>query len=168
MNSLSRAIILILAIPVLVGAVAIGTDIAVLHSDLVQAQEAADAAVLAGVRFLPASPDSAIRTAKSCATLHGIRPGEIISTEIGPDHLSITISISRSIPYVFSNIFRLEVGKLGIVATARVNSASPPYRLMITRGDHGKAFESTQDGTDDGSNGVLGGNFTLNHNEKQV
>lgn len=154
-----------LAIPALVAAAAIGTDIALLYSDLAQAQNAANAAVQAGVRFLPASPDSAVRTARSCATLNGIRPGEILSTEIGPDHLSITISISRSVPYVFSKVFRLGDGELGIAATARVNSGSPPHRLLISSSDRAAAIMT---GPRVWSDGTSSGNFTLNHDEKQV
>jgi hypothetical protein len=167
-KSLSRTIILSLAIPVLAGAAAISTVIAHLYSDLAQAQKAANAAVVAGARFLPASPDSAVRTAKSCATLNGIRPDEILSTEIGPDHLSITISISRSVPYVFSKVFRLGEGELGIVATARVSLVGQPHRLVTARYFHSKAAESTDNRTDYASDGTISGNCALNPDEYKV
>jgi len=127
------AIILTLTIPALVGAVAIATDIAILYSDCARAQQAADAAVLAGARYLPSNPSSAIRTARTCAAFNGVRPDEIVSANVGPDHLSITISISRSVPYLFSKVFGTANGKVGVVATARINSLGTRHRSVLAR-----------------------------------
>lgn len=125
------AIILMLTIPALVGAVAIATDFAILYSDCARAQQAADAAVLAGARYLPSNPSSAIRIARTCAALNGVKPDEIVSTNVGTDQLSITISISRSVPYLFSKVFGTAKGRVGVVATARISAVRARRRSVL-------------------------------------
>src|ERR1700693_5373565 len=77
------AVILTLAVPALIGAIAFGTDIAVLYMNLRQLQRSTDAAVMAGAAYLPSDPVMAVTTARSYARVCGIRNDEIVATQIG-------------------------------------------------------------------------------------
>src|SRR5271155_1032002 len=75
---------------VLLGAVGLGTDVAVHYYNWVQMQKAADIAVLAGANSLPDNPTQAIATAQQFAESNGIAAAEIASTTVAANDLSIT------------------------------------------------------------------------------
>lgn len=113
------AVILGLIIPVLVGVISLGTDVAVLYYNYVQMQKAADAGVLAGASVLAdQGSDKAIATAQQYAELNGIKAGEILSTTVGAGNASITLQAKRTVPYTFARVLGLTNGAVATAATA--------------------------------------------------
>jgi hypothetical protein len=108
----------------LLGAVGLGTDIAVLYFNWMQLQKAADASALAGAGYLPANPNRATTTAQQYAGINGIQPSEIVSTQVAGDDLSITVTLSRTVPYYFLRVLGLTTGKVGAAAAAAVRQGA--------------------------------------------
>lgn len=106
----------------LVGAVSLGSDVAVLYFNSVQLQKAADSAVLAGANWLPGNPSQANTTANQFAESNGIKAAEITSTTVASNDQSITISLQRNVPYYFARVFGLTSSNVTAAATA-----SAPY-----------------------------------------
>jgi hypothetical protein len=119
---------------VLVGAVSLGTDVAVRYFNRVQLQKAADAAALAGANWLPDNPSQATTTANQYAQNNGIKAAEITSTSVTPDDLSLSISLQRNVPYYFARVFGLTSANIAVAATAEapyapttVNASTPAH-----------------------------------------
>ncbi len=111
-------VIISLVMPVLLGAIALGADVAIFYFNWVQLQKAADAAVLAGANYLPDNSTQAIATANQFAHTDGAAAGEITSTIVTPDNLSITINLQRTVPYYFAKVLGLTNGTVATTATA--------------------------------------------------
>lgn len=111
-------ILLALLLPALLGAMALGTDIAVFYFQWGNLQRAADAAALAGASRLPLDPDGAMSTARSFATRNGIATGEIRSVTVGADNRTVTITLTRNVPYYFGSILGLGQSPVSARATA--------------------------------------------------
>jgi Flp pilus assembly protein TadG len=125
-------VIIALVMPVLVGAIALGTDIAIFYYNWVQLQKAADAGALAGANYLPDNPTQATTTAKAYAQNDGVTAGEIQSTTVTPDNLTISMTIQRTVPYYFAKVLGLTNGTVTVSASASpqfspstVNATSP-------------------------------------------
>jgi Putative Flp pilus-assembly TadE/G-like len=121
MKRMSRGqtiIVLALALPALLGAVALGTDVAIFYYNWVQLQKAADAAVLAGANYLPDNPDQAKAIANQYAQTDGAKAGEIVATTVSEDDLSLTIKLQRTVPYYFAKVLGLATGVVATTATA--------------------------------------------------
>ncbi len=115
-------VVIALVIPVLVGAIALGSDVAVFYYNWVQLQKAADAGVIAGANYLPDNPDLAVTTANQYAQTNGATAGEIVSTTVAANDLSLTINLQRTVPYYFAQVLGLASGTVAVAATA-----SPQY-----------------------------------------
>jgi hypothetical protein len=102
----------------LMGAVALGTDVAVHYYNWMQLQKAVDSAVLGGANYLPDNPDQATSTAQQLAELNGMAAGEIISNTVAADHLSITMLVQRTVPYYFARLLGLLNGTVSASASA--------------------------------------------------
>src|SRR5690348_17014629 len=113
-------ILLALLLPVLLGAMALGTDIAVFYFQWGTLQRAADAAALGGASQLPGNPTSAMAAARDYAGRNGIAGGEIKSVTVSADHHSITISLTRNVPYYFGSVLGLGSSPVSARATAGV------------------------------------------------
>src|SRR5260370_41598210 len=94
-------VILTILIPVLLGVVAMAVDISTFDWTWARMQSAADAAVLAGASNLPTSPSRAKATATAYAITNGMVAGEVTAPTVPVDGLSISITLSRSVPYYF-------------------------------------------------------------------
>ncbi len=105
-------------IVVLLGAVALGTDISVHYYNWVQMQKAADSAVLAGANWLPDDPARSIATANTFAESNGVKAAEIVSTTVAANDLSITMVVKRTVPYYFAKVLGMSSAKLQVAATA--------------------------------------------------
>ena len=110
------------AFAVLLGAVGMGTDVAVHYFNWVQMQKAADAGVLAGANFLPDNSTQAIATAQQYAETNGLVASEITSTTVAANSLSITMTVQRTVPYYFAVVLGLQTGTLQVAATASAQS----------------------------------------------
>ena len=125
MRSKSKGQILVviaLVMPVLVGAIALGADVAIFYFNWVQMQKAADAGVLAGANYLPDNPVEATSTAATYVESDGVLASEIQTTSISPDNLTISMTVQRNVPYYFAKVLGLTNGTVTVTA-----SASPQY-----------------------------------------
>src|SRR5579863_1420040 len=118
------AVLMTLAIAALIGAIALSTDVGLLYYNWGILQKAADSAVLAGANLLPSDPAGAIGTADSFAAQNGIGTTEITSTTVGSDQMSITMSLTRTVPYYFAQLVGLSSGLVTVSATAGLESVS--------------------------------------------
>jgi Flp pilus assembly protein TadG len=95
------AVVVIIALPVLVGGLALVFDVGDLYIARVRIQTATDAAVLAGGNYLPSYPDSARETARDYANTNGIANEEIVSIEISDDNRAVMMTVRRHVPCAF-------------------------------------------------------------------
>jgi Flp pilus assembly protein TadG len=145
------AALLLIVLPVLLGALALGADFAVIYLNWAQIQKAADAAALAGAQQLTGQPDSsgtvaadAISYAQGYACLNGVNdPGsrsstasticpsprplsggyadKIVFTNVNSNNTTISVGIKRQVPYSFGKLIGLNTAAVAAVATASVN-----------------------------------------------
>ncbi len=117
-SSGQTVVIIALMLPVLLGAVALGTDVAIFYFNWVQLQKAADSAALAGANWLPDNASQATTTANQFAQSTGVKAGEIVSTTVAADSLSISITLQRTVPYYLARVLGLTNGIVTTSATA--------------------------------------------------
>lgn len=115
-------VILALAMPVLIGTISLGTDVAILYFNWAQLQKAADAAAIAGANYLPGDPAQAQTVASAYAVQNGVTQSEIASTTVAPDELSITVALQRNVGFNFARVFGLQHANVSTAATAGVQS----------------------------------------------
>jgi hypothetical protein len=123
-------VIVALMLPALLGALALGTDVAVFYFNWVQLQKAADSAALAGANYLPDNPTQATSTANQLAQNNGIKASEILSTTVAADDLSISIRLQRTVPYYVARVLGLTNGVVATSATAAPQF--PPTTMNAT------------------------------------
>src|SRR5258708_4600170 len=111
-------VILTILIPVLLGVVAMAVDISTFDWTWARMQSAADAAVLAGASNLPTSPSRAKATATAYAITNGMVAGEVTAPTVPVDGLSISITLSRSVPYYFGRVLGLTASPVVVSSTA--------------------------------------------------
>jgi hypothetical protein len=124
------AIALSLAIPMMVGAACIGTDMWALYRSSVRLQRAADTAVLTGAAYLPANPSLAQSAARSKAQTNGIRASEIVYNRPASDGRSITMVVARRVPYRFARLFGLAQSLVTVEAVARATPSQSATGLL--------------------------------------
>lgn len=117
-NSGQTVVIVALTLPVLLGAVALGTDVTIFYFNWVQLQKAADSAALAGANWLPDNASQATTTANQFAQSNGVKASEIVSTTVAADDLSISITLRRTVPYYLAKVLGLTNGIVTTSATA--------------------------------------------------
>ena len=96
--------IVILALPVIVGALTLVMDVGNLYYNQVSMQVAADSGVLAGALYLPSYPSQAVSVAQDYAQRNGIKAGEIVSCTVSPDNKTVLITTSRNLPCFFCQV----------------------------------------------------------------
>jgi uncharacterized membrane protein len=146
------AVILTLAVPALIGAIAFGTDIVVLYTNWAQLQKSTDTAVMAGAAYLPSDPTVAISTARSYARICGIRNDEIVATRVGPDRFTISMTVTRKVTLV-TRFLGLGQGNIAANSTAVVHSIPleeglKGHRMSASRGGPLAGLAYPQDCTD--------------------
>jgi hypothetical protein len=94
-------LLIVAALPVIVGSLALVLDVANLYFNQLEMQCASDSAVLAGGEYLPSYPSNAISTATSYAETNGLKASEIISVTVTPDDKEVIIKATRNIPCYF-------------------------------------------------------------------
>ncbi len=125
-------VMLTILIPVLLGVVAMGVDITVFYWTWSRMQSAADAAVLAGAASLPDSPSLAIAAATAYAKANGMVASEIATPVVAVNDLSISITLTRVVPYYFGRVLGLVNSPVVTRATANLfNSGSASGALPI-------------------------------------
>src|ERR1700722_2924558 len=91
-------IVVIAAIPAILGAMTPVIDIGNAYFNTLEIQTASDSAVLAGGLYLPSYPDQAISFARQFANTNGLPNSEITSISVTPDNKTVTLSVTRSLP----------------------------------------------------------------------
>jgi Flp pilus assembly protein TadG len=139
------AVIFTIALPVLIGVLALCCDMTVTYLNWQSIQKAADAGVLAGANYLPADPASAIATADTWATNNGVADSEIVSTTVAPDDMSISMTVKRDVPTYFARIFGTTHTPIQVAATAGVENVSTatglvPIGVNCASGDVSQCF----------------------------
>ncbi len=114
-------VIFALALTVLIGFLALTFDIGMMALDRRSAQNAADAAALAGAQMLPQDPDAAIADATTYAALNGFSADEISaitisSTDVAND--TIKVELSRDVDFSFAPVLGILSGTVNVSATA--------------------------------------------------
>lgn len=122
-SSGQTAVILTLAIVTLIGAMALGADVAVFYFNHMQLQKAADAAALAGASYLPSDPATATATAQTYATNNGIKNTDTFNSQTLANDTELEVTIQRTVPYFFARLLGLTNGIVGVEAIAQ-NSGS--------------------------------------------
>jgi Flp pilus assembly protein TadG len=125
-------VMLTILIPVLLGVVAMGVDITVFYWTWSRMQSAADAAVLAGAASLPDSPSLAIAAATAYAKANGMVASEIATPVVSSNNLSISITLTRVVPYYFGRVLGLVSSPVVTKSIANLlNSGSASGSLPI-------------------------------------
>ena len=115
-------VLMAIALPSLLGAMALAIDVWNLYVNWTHLQTGADAAVLAGANYLPTYPDQAISTAETYAQNNKILAGEIVSTTLSDDNLEITMKVTRTVPYTFGRVLGLTAAPVSAQATAAIKT----------------------------------------------
>ena len=140
MSSVSRfkkgqiAVLLMLVMFTLLGAIGLGADIGLLYLQWGIVQKAADASVLAGAGYLPNHTSTAKTTASTYATTNGLKTSEIISNTVAADNLSITMTTSRTVPYFFLKLVGVSSGTVKPIAKAGIKQNPEGTRGLIPIG----------------------------------
>jgi Putative Flp pilus-assembly TadE/G-like len=94
-------VLIMIAIPALLGVLTLLIDIGDLYVTRVRLQSACDTAALAGANYLPNYQSQAVSTAQSFALANGLTTGEINSITVAPDGKSVAIATTRQVPCIF-------------------------------------------------------------------
>jgi Flp pilus assembly protein TadG len=124
------AVVMALASATLIGVIALCTDVGLLYYNWGLLQKAADAAVLAGSNYLPSDTAGAIATANSFASQNGIAASEISSTTVAADQMSVSIRLTRVVPYFFAQLVGLSAGLVTTRATAALTGVSAVNEML--------------------------------------
>ena len=117
------AVILAIVLPVTVGAIALGTDFAVMYLNWVQLQKAADSAALAAASYLPDNTPGANSAAITYARMNA-RAGDTVHVTIDNSDTPqwVRVQMSRVVPYSFGQALGLTSATLNVLAKAGITS----------------------------------------------
>ncbi len=131
------AVIMMLWMPFLLGAIGLGADLAVVYYNWVVLQKAADAAALASASVLTGDTtttdnSTVVSTGTQYAKYNGVtRSSDTIQVVPASDDKSVDVYVSRQVPYYFLQLVGLKSGKVaakakaGILPTSGVCGAAP-------------------------------------------
>lgn len=98
-------VIVALALVVLLGCAALVVDAGVIYSNKSNLQNIADAAALAGAQDLPSATTATV-SARNYAQLNGVPTASTaVNTPYGGDSSKIEVICTRSVPYIFAQVF---------------------------------------------------------------
>jgi Flp pilus assembly protein TadG len=140
------AVIFTLASVTLIGAMALGTDVALLYFNWMQLQKAADAAALAGANYLPTDTTDAVSQAETFIQKNGLSTSEYDTPTISNNDTQITVTAHRTVPYYFARLLGLTSAHVSVTAIAQA-----PYS-PTTIGSGGTT--TTSSGSGGGSSGT--------------
>jgi hypothetical protein len=123
-------VLVAVAIFVILGALGLCTDIAVFYFNWSQLRKEADAAALAGASYLPNDTGLATTTSAQYVQLNGQAGDSIVQNSVGSlgyngmANSSLTVKLSRTVPYHFGRVFGLLDAPVVVLATAAVQPIS--------------------------------------------
>lgn len=132
-NKRPRGQVLILVavgIFVILGALALCTDVAVFYFNWSQLRKEADAAALAGASYLPTNTSQATATSAQYVELNGQAGDSIVQNALGNlgyngmANTSLTVQLSRTVPFYFGRVFGLLPSPVVVLAIAAVEPIS--------------------------------------------
>lgn len=123
-------IMFVLALAALIGFMALALDVGVAFHERRNLQNAADAAALAGVRFLPNDTAAANAAARDWAGKNGIAPNEVVAVEFENGNTLIRVRLEREVPAIFARALGILSFDAGASAAARTASAVGLSGLM--------------------------------------
>jgi hypothetical protein len=128
-------VVLTLVLPVLLGAVGLGADIGILYLNWAQIQKAADAAALAAAQHLTGSTATTDNTAvenvgQQYAQLNGVSGADTINVAPAADEKSVTVTVSRTVPYYFLKLVGVQSGLVTARALAGIVPSSVSCGVM--------------------------------------
>jgi hypothetical protein len=135
---------LALALPVLIGAMAVTADVGLLYFNWQCLQSAADAGAVAGAAYLPSNPAKAICIANAFVAKNGILAGEITSTTVSGDARSLNIQLMRTVPYSFALLLGLVTGTVSAQATSQIQTIGKTTGVTPIGIDYRTAYSSGQ------------------------
>ena len=134
-------LVIVAALPVIVGSLALVLDVANLYFNQLEMQCASDSGVLAGGEYLPSYPSQAISTATSYAETNGLKASEIVSVTVTPDNKEVIIKATRNIPCFFCAVLgestahaQVRTGAAaaeGGETTSGTNEKTPAFQYMV-------------------------------------
>jgi hypothetical protein len=150
-------VVMTMVIGVLLGAMALGTDVGLFYYNWMLLQKAADSAAIAGASSLTALADpsgdvaaSAVSTAKGYACLNGINDpnnanaticpdpiqnasyvDQIASTNVDGNDTQLSITLKRQVPYFFGKVLGLNKGSVAASATAQVSQGVSTFESAM-------------------------------------
>src|SRR5216683_1990451 len=101
MNKGQSIVLIMIAMPALLGILTLLIDVGDLYVTRVRLQTACDTAALAGANYLPNYQSQAVSTAQSFARANGLTTSEINSITVAADGKSVGISTTRQVPCIF-------------------------------------------------------------------
>ncbi|MGH7914991.1 MAG: hypothetical protein ACREPW_10125 [Candidatus Binataceae bacterium] len=116
------SVALILVMTVILGAVGLSADMALLYFNWVTLQKGVDAAALAGAGYLQSDSEAApqaINVATAYAENNGIKAAEL-NTDVPSPYSTITVTARRTVPYAFFKLIGLSSGIVAASATAQM------------------------------------------------
>ena len=111
--------LVLVAMPVMVGAGGLAIDVASYYSNAYRLQTAVDSAVLSGAWYLPDQPSKAKSTATTIATGNGIGGNDAITGPSTPTANTISMTVKRSVPFYFARVVGVNNGTVIVTATAK-------------------------------------------------
>lgn len=136
-------IVLTLMMSVLGGMLAMSIDTGLVFQDRRSLQNAADAAVMAGVVELPQNPSEARDKAREWLAKHDVAPEEITTVEIRQTFIpndTIYVELDTSVNWIFARVLGMISTDVGASAAAQVGSLGGNSQLMpwaLMEGDSG-------------------------------
>ena len=134
-SSKGQTMVMFLALITMIGALGLTCDMAVMYINWQAMQKAADEAVLSGAGWLNATDSSgdskAIATATTYANSNGILSSEIAGgAATVNNHQTISITVNRTVPHIFAQVFGLMNAAVQVKATAGIQP------IIGAGGDH--------------------------------
>lgn len=119
-------------------------DVGVLYFNWQRLQSAADAGAVAGAAYLPSNPTLAISTANVYVAKNGILAGEITSTTVPANNLSLNIQLKRTVPYGFALLLGLVSGSVSAQATAQIQTIGKAFGVTPIGIDYRTTYSNGQ------------------------
>jgi Flp pilus assembly protein TadG len=117
------AVLYVIALPALVGALALTIDVALLYANWTNMQRAADAAVLAGGASLPSDTTQAAADVTKYLNNNGVKAATEISS--GPTfgtklvaNDTVSVTLTRTVPYSFARVLGMSTATVRVTSTA--------------------------------------------------
>ncbi|MDB4897320.1 MAG: putative Flp pilus-assembly TadE/G-like [Firmicutes bacterium] len=119
----SIIVLVALAMAVMIGLAALGTDVGHLYLERQRLVAIADAASLSGAQRLPYAPDTALADARTYLQKNGIDPLKA-DIQVAADQRHLSINLTKDVTLTFGRIFGTDLSRVDGGATAATTNLS--------------------------------------------